>query len=141
MNSSSLSRTAVERSNLAYQPDVHPAVRPLLDAVALLHSYQPKDAADAAQLLTSLGGIGDGSPNAVAEIGELVKAIVRDPVMSELPRAERAFLARQADEYSDVILQGEGEDALNQLVHAVEGHTPPATGLLSRAARALGGGR
>ncbi|GAA1111777.1 hypothetical protein [Streptomyces javensis] len=141
MTSSSLSRTAAERSALAYQPDVHPAVRPLYDAVALLYGYEPKDTADAAKLLASLGGVGDGSTNAVAEIAELVKTIARHPVMDELPRSERMLLVQQADEYSDVVLQGEGEDTLNQMVHAIEGHQAPAAGLLSRAARALGGGR
>lgn len=142
MNSSSLdSRTATGRAALAYQPDVHPAARPLLDAIALLHGYKPKDAADLAQLLKSLGGDGTGTTNAVAEVGDLVKKLVRNPVLDELPRSERAFATQQADEYGEVVLQGEAEDTMNQILHVLEGHTAPATGMLARAARALGGGR
>ncbi|MFF4409847.1 hypothetical protein [Streptomyces sp. NPDC001404] len=134
-------RTAAERNALAYQADVHPAVRPLLDVIAQLHEYQPRDAADAAMLLRSLGGIGDGGTNAVAEIGELVKELVRNSVLDGLPGAERAFVREQSELYSDVVLQGEGEDTLNQVVHAVEGHAAPGSGLWSRTKRALGGGR
>ncbi|WP_333745611.1 hypothetical protein [Streptomyces sp. IBSBF 2950] len=142
MTSSSLSsRTAAERAALGYQADVHPAVRPLLDAIALLGAYQPRDSADLAQLLKSLGGDGTGSPNAVAEIGDLVTDFAHHPVTSELPGSERVALARNAVEYSEVVLQGDGEDTMNQILHVLEGHTAPTTGVLGLAARALGGGR
>ncbi|MCZ0984019.1 hypothetical protein O1L60_45475 [Streptomyces diastatochromogenes] len=142
MNSlSQTSRTAAERAALAYQPDVHPAVRPLLDAIAHLHSYQPADTADLAQLLRSLGGDTSGATNAVAEIGELVKDLAHHPVTAELPGAERVALAREATEYGEVALQGEGEDQLNQVLHILERSPAPTGGILSRAARVLGGGR
>ncbi|MDX3165872.1 hypothetical protein PV516_18980 [Streptomyces scabiei] len=142
MTSSSLSsRTAVERAALAYGSDVHPAARPLLDAIAQLHGYQPRDRADLALLLKSLGGNGTGSTNAVSEIGDLVKDLVQHAVTEDLPRSERALAVQQATEYSEVVLQGDGEDTMNQVLHVVEGHTAPTSGMLGFAARALGGGR
>ncbi|MCF1592500.1 MULTISPECIES: hypothetical protein [Streptomyces] len=142
MTSSSLSsRTAAERAALAYQADVHPAVRPLLDAIAQLHAYQPRDLADLAQVLKSLGGDGTGSTNAVAEIGDLVKDFSHHSVTAELPGSERVALARNAVEYSEVVLQGDGEDTMNQVLHVLEGNSAPTSGVLGFAARALGGGR
>ncbi|MER5302271.1 hypothetical protein ABT039_22815 [Streptomyces lasiicapitis] len=131
-------RTGAERVALAYRADVHPAVRPLLDAIALLHGYEPKDRKDLAQLLTSLGGDTTGTTNAVAEIGELVKDLARHPVTGDLPRAELAFARQHADEYGEIVLQGEGEDTMNQLVHALEEHPAPGT---TRVACAMDGGR
>jgi hypothetical protein len=135
------SRTATDRVALAYQSDVHPAARPLLDAIAQLYGYQPRDRADLAQLLKSLGGDSTGATNVVSEIGDLVKDLVQHPVMGDLPRSERALAVEQATEYGEIVLQGDGEDLMNQVIHVVEGHTVPATGARSRAARALGGGR
>ncbi|MFF2571084.1 hypothetical protein [Streptomyces sp. NPDC058084] len=137
--SSQTSRTAAARAALAYQPDVHPAVRPLLDAIAQLHSYQPTDTSDLAALLRSIGGDTSGATNAVAEIGDLVKNLVHHPVTAELPGSERVALAREATEYGEVALQGEGEEQLNQVLHILE-RTTPAPGMFARAARALGGG-
>ncbi|MFC8570702.1 hypothetical protein ACFUIW_33595 [Streptomyces sp. NPDC057245] len=141
MNSPSLNsrNTAAERAALAYRPDVHPAVRPLLDAIAQLHAYQPRDLLDLAQVLKSLGGDATGSPNAVAEIGDLAKELVRGPVTENLPRQERDAAIEQATEYGEVVLQGEAEDTMNQVLHVLEGHT--TSSVLARAARALGGGR
>ncbi|MER0443062.1 hypothetical protein ABR738_00475 [Streptomyces sp. Edi4] len=137
---SQTSRTAAERAALAYQPDVHPAVRPLLDAIAHLHSYQPADTADLARLLRSIGGDTSGATNAVAEIGDLVKSLVSSPATAGLPRADRVALAREAAEYGEVSLMGEGEEQLNQVIYLLEGNSEP-TSTLARAARALGGGR
>jgi hypothetical protein len=61
--------------------------------------------------------------------------------MGDLPRSERALAVEQATEYGEIVLQGDGEDLMNQVLHVVEGHTVPATGARSRAVRALGGGR
>ncbi|MFB7649330.1 hypothetical protein ACFC0S_16270 [Streptomyces sp. NPDC056084] len=135
---SQTSRTAAERAALAYQPDVHPAVRPLLDAIALLHSYEPADTADLARLLRSIGGDTSGATNAVAEIGDLVKDFVSGPATAGLPKADRAALAREAAEYGEVALMGEGEEQLNQVIYLLEGSSEPT---LARASRALGGGR
>ncbi|MEV1042976.1 hypothetical protein AB0J01_41410 [Streptomyces sp. NPDC050204] len=142
MNSfSQTSRTAAERAALAYQPDIHPAARPLLDAIAMLHDYQPTDTADLAQLLRSIGGDTSGATNAVAEIGDLVKNLVHHQVTTELPDSERVVVDREAVEYGEIVLQGEGEEQMNQVLHALEARTTPTTGVLARAARVLGGGR
>ncbi|MER6253624.1 hypothetical protein ABT224_19940 [Streptomyces sp. NPDC001584] len=141
MNSRSLPRTtAAECAARAYDADVHPAARALLDAVAQLHAYQPTDRSDLAKLLRSLGGDTTGSTNAVAEIGALVKNLVQHPVTGDLPRSERAAAVELAAEYGEVQL-GEAEDTVNQLLHVVEGHPAPADSVFSRVARALGGNR
>ncbi|MFD5881056.1 hypothetical protein [Streptomyces yangpuensis] len=141
MNSHSLPRTtAAECAARAYDADVHPAARALLDAIAQLHTYQPTDRNDLALLVRSLGGDSTGTTNAVAEVGALVKYLVQNAVMGDLPRVERQAAVELAAEYGEVQL-GEAEDTVNQLLHVVEGHPAPAAGVLARVARVLGGGR
>ncbi|MEU3399359.1 hypothetical protein [Streptomyces filamentosus] len=138
---SSLSSRAAERVALAYQPDVHPAARALLDAIAQLHSYEPASTDDLAQLLRSIGGDTSGATSAVSELGDLVKHLARHPVTNSLTGSGRTALARAATEYGEVVLQGEAEEYMNDVLHVLEEPPAPAPGMLARAARALGGGR
>ncbi|MFZ3475308.1 hypothetical protein ACODT3_42620 [Streptomyces sp. 4.24] len=141
MNSRSLPRTtAAECAARAYDADVHPAARALLDAIAQLHAYQPADRADLAKLVRSLGGDTTGATNAVAEVGELVKVLVQGPVTGDLPRSEREAAVELAAEYGEVQL-GEAEDTANQLLHVLEGHPVPTASVFARVTRALGGNR
>lgn len=138
---SSLSSSAAERVALAYQPDVHPAARALLDAIAQLHSYQPASTDDLAQLLRSIGGDTSGATNAVSELGDLVKSLVHHPVTDTLTGPDRVALTRTATQYGEVVLQGEAEEYMNDVLHVLEEPSAPEPGMLARAARALGGGR
>ncbi|MEJ8654752.1 hypothetical protein WKI65_43640 [Streptomyces sp. MS1.AVA.3] len=137
-------RTAAERVARAYAPEVHPAVRPLLDAIAHLASYEVADRADLARLVASLGGLGDGTVNASAEIAVLVEGCSRHPLLAG--SAEAAELGAW---YSEMNVQGAGEEIVNQLVHRIQGGSAEVTaepqrrpaGRLARLARKLGLGR
>ncbi|WP_282797348.1 hypothetical protein [Streptomyces sp. CC224B] len=137
-------KTGAQRAARAYAPEVHPAVRPLLDAIAHLGSYDPADRADLARLVASLGGLGDGTVNATAEIAILVEGYSRHPLMGRHPEA-----AELGALYSEVHVQGEGEDIVNQLVHRIQeglaeaAAQPPQrrASRLTRLARVLGLGR
>ncbi|TQE33192.1 hypothetical protein [Streptomyces ipomoeae] len=144
-----MTRTAAERVARAYAPEVHPAVRPLLDALAHLNSYQVADRADLARLVTSLGGLGDGTVNAAAELAGLVESYSRHPLLVQTPEGVQA--AELGALYSEVHVQGEGEEIVNQLVHLIQGNTAgePVTeaprrgpsSRLTRFARLVGLGR
>ncbi|WP_435058467.1 hypothetical protein [Streptomyces sp. bgisy060] len=137
-------KTAAQRAARAYAPGVHPAVRPLLDAIAHLGSYEVADRADLARLVASLGGLGDGTVNASAEIAVLVEGYSRHALLGRCPEA-----AELGGLFSEVHVQGEGEDIVNQLVHRIQGSLGEAAaqpqrrpaGRLARIARALGLGR
>jgi hypothetical protein len=137
-------KTAAQRVARAYAPEVHPAVRPLLDAIAHLDSYEVADRADLARLVASLGGLGDGTINASAEIAVLVEGYSRHSLLGRSSEA-----AELGALFSEVHVQGEGEEIVNQLVHRIQGgpaevaaqpQRRPA-GRLARIARTLGLGR
>lgn len=135
---------AAAQAARAYAPEVHPATRPLFDAIAHLGSYEPVDRADLARLVASLGGLGDGTINASAEMAMLVEGYSRHPLLGRNPGA-----AELGALYSEVHVQGEGEDIVNQLVHRIQGGPDEVAALPqrrpagrpARIARALGLGR
>ncbi|PZT71548.1 hypothetical protein [Streptomyces sp. AC1-42T] len=136
-------QTPAQRVAAAYAPEVHPAVRPLLDAIAHLASYEVADRADLARLVASLGGLGDGTINASAEIAVLIETYSRHALLGRAPEA-----AELGALFSEVHVQGEGEDIVNQLVHRIQGPAEVAAlpqrrpaGRLARLARTLGLGR
>ncbi|MDJ0465035.1 hypothetical protein [Streptomyces sp. H27-C3] len=136
-------KAPAQRVARAYAPEVHPAVRPLLDAIAHLESYEVADRADLARLVASLGGLGDGTINASAEIAVLVEGYSRHPLLGR--SSETAELGGL---FSEVHVQGDGEEIVNQLVHRIQGGAELAAqpqrrpaGLLTRIARTLGLGR
>ncbi|MFJ4965921.1 hypothetical protein ACIP6P_26350 [Streptomyces sp. NPDC088729] len=137
-------KTPAQRVVAAYAPEVHPAVRPLLDAIAHLASYEVADRADLARLVASLGGLGDGTINASAEIAVLVEGYSRHAVLGRSSEA-----AELGALFSEVHVQGEGEDIVNQLVYRIQGGPAEVTavpqrrpaGRLARFARTLGLGR
>ncbi|MFF3730967.1 hypothetical protein ACFYXM_11745 [Streptomyces sp. NPDC002476] len=109
-------KTAAERVARAYAPEVHPAARPLFDAIAHLDSYEVADRADLARLVASLGGLGDGTINASAEIAVLVEGYSRHPLLGRSPEA-----AELGALFSEMHVQGEGEEIVNQLVYRIQG--------------------
>jgi hypothetical protein len=116
-----MTRTAAERVARAYAPEVHSAVRPLLDALAHLTSYTVADRADLARLVASLGGLGDGTVNAAAELACLVESYSRHQLLIRAPEGAQA--AELGALYSEVHVQGDGEEIVNQLVHLIQGNT------------------
>jgi hypothetical protein len=110
--------TPAERVLRAYHPGVHHLVRPLLDAIANLMSYQPTDLDDLAKLLSSLGG-GSANINVVGEIGSLVATLAQTRVVDSLPDAEKNAFSEWVTTYTTE-LQETAEEVMNQALYAVE---------------------
>jgi hypothetical protein len=99
-------------------------VRPLLDAIAHLATYQPADRADLARLVASLGGLGDGTLNATGEVATLIERYSRHPLLAAGPNRQQA--AELGALYSEVRVQGEAEAIVSALAHLIENTRDPA---------------
>lgn len=110
--------TQAELVMRAYGPDVHHAVRPLLDAIASLRAFRPADTDDLLKLLASLGG-GNSDINAVGELGTLVSALAGSHVAQSLPAVEAHSFSEWTTEYT-LLLQETAPDLMNQVLHTVE---------------------
>lgn len=107
---------------------VHPAVKPVLDALTALRSYQPSSPEDAALLIRSLGGDGIGEHHwGVSVVNEAfdVMLAITDRVLEAFPEAWDAAV------YADDALNC-GWDTARQLLSAVrEGWLDDPAGELS----------